>query len=107
MAKIVWHEKAKQVFRDYVENAYLEFGEKTARRWQENRKEIEWYLERFPTSYTPEALLSGFPILYRRCHLMNRRFKIIYYYDEAEDVVHIMDIWDSRMNPKALIRRIK
>lgn len=38
---------------------------------------------------------------------MNRRFRIIYIYDETEDVVHIMDIWDTRMNPKALIRRIK
>ena len=37
---------------------------------------------------------------------MNRRFNIIYTYDESEDVVHIMDIWDSGMNPKALIRRI-
>ena len=38
---------------------------------------------------------------------MNRRFKIIYYYDESEDTVHLVDIWDTRMNPKALIRRIK
>lgn len=38
---------------------------------------------------------------------MNRRFKIIYFYDEAEDTVHIMDIWDTKMNPKALVRRIK
>ena len=38
---------------------------------------------------------------------MHRRFKIIYFYDEANDVVTIMDIWDTRMNPQALIRRIK
>ena len=38
---------------------------------------------------------------------MNRRFKIIYTYDENVDVVHIMDIWDARMNPQTLIRRIK
>lgn len=38
---------------------------------------------------------------------MNRRFKLIYYYDEAEDVVHVIDIWDTKMNPKALIRRIR
>ncbi len=37
---------------------------------------------------------------------MNRRFKFIYYYDEVEDIVHIIDIWDTRMNPKALIKRI-
>ena len=38
---------------------------------------------------------------------MNRRFKIIYSYDETEDTVYIMDIWDAKMNPKALIRRIR
>ena len=35
------------------------------------------------------------------------RFKIIYYYDELEDIIHLIDIWDTRMDPKALIRRIK
>ena len=38
---------------------------------------------------------------------MNRRFKIIYYYDEADNTVHVIDIWDTRRNPSALIRRIK
>ena len=44
---------------------------------------------------------------YNFCHMMHRRFKLIYFYDETEDVVHIMDIWDTRMDPKALVRRIK
>ncbi len=38
---------------------------------------------------------------------MSRRFKIIYTYDEEEDIVHIMDIWDTKRSPKALIKRIK
>jgi hypothetical protein len=45
--------------------------------------------------------------LYRRRHLMNRRFKLIHYYDEAADTVHVVDIWDVRMNPETLILRIK
>lgn len=107
MAKIIWHEKATQEFMNYVENANIEFGKSTGQRWLKERKEIEWRLERYPTSYTPEELLRGMKVLYRRCHIMNRRFKIIYTYDEAEDTVHIMDVWDTRMNPKALIKRIK
>ena len=31
---------------------------------------------------------------------MNRRFKIIHYYDESEDTVHIIDIWDTKRNPR-------
>ena len=94
-------------FGAYVENARLEFGVSTARKWQTERKSLEWNLKRYPTSFTPEALLLGREILYRRCHLMNRRFKLIYFYDEQNDTVRIVDIWDTRMNPKALVRRIE
>jgi plasmid stabilization system protein ParE len=107
MAKVIWEHSALIVLFDYVENARLEFGESTAKRWQKERKDAEWSLEHYPTSHTPEQLLRRKKKLYRGRHLMNRRFKLIYYYDETEDVVHIVDIWDTRMNPKALIRRIK
>ena len=107
MAKVIWEESAFVLLLEYIENARLEFGASTAKRWQKEKKAAEWRLERYPTSYTPEELLRGKNVFYRRFHIMNRRFKIIYTYDETEDVVRIMDIWDSRMNPKALIRRIK
>jgi len=38
---------------------------------------------------------------------MHRRFKLIYYYDELSDIVHIMDIWDTRMSPTTLTKSIK
>ena len=107
MAKVIWEDAATIVLLEFIETARLEFGESTAKRWQKERKEIEWRLERYPTSYTPEQLLQGKELLYRGCHLMSRRFKIIYYYDEGEDIAHIVDIWDTRMNPKVLIKRIK
>ena len=31
-----------------------------------------------------------------------RNFKLVYYYDECLDVVHIVDIWDMRQNTKRL-----
>ena len=107
MAKVEWTDEAKLEFRTYIKNARSEFGLSTAKRWLKERKDLEWRLKRYPTSYTPEQLLQGRKHIYRRCHLMNRRFKLIFYYDEVEDSVHVVDIWDTRMNPKALIRRIK
>ena len=107
MAKVEWTDDARLAFRTFIINARLEFGESTARRWQKERAEIVWRLERYPTSYSPERLLHGRDLLYRGCHLMNRRFKLIYYYDEDADKVFIVDIWDTKMNPKALVRRIK
>ena len=107
MAKIDWSDEAKYAFITFVRNARSEFGESTAKRWQKERKDIEWRLEHYPTSYTPEEHLSGRIVIYRRCHMMHRRFKLIYYYDKVEDCVHIIDIWDTRMDPKVLVRRIK
>jgi len=107
MAVIEWTDKAWQLYNEYLENARYEYGAKTARRWEKELLNIYDRLKLYPTSYTLESLLDGKRVLFRRCHIMNRRFKIIYYYDEAEDVVHLVDIWDTKMNPKTLMRRIK
>ena len=35
-----------------------------------------------------------------------RRFKMVYYYAPSSDTVYIRDIWDTKMNPEALKRRL-
>ena len=107
MAKVIWEDNAIIVLLEYIENARKEYGNSTVKRWQKERKSIEWRLQRYPVSYPIEEILQERSILYRCCHLMNRRFKIIYYYNETEDTVRIVDIWDTKMNPKTLIRRIR
>lgn len=107
MAIIEWKPKTWQLYNDLLENARLEFGETTARHWEDEIVHFYERLKKYPTSYTPEQMLRGRNKQYRGCHIMSRRFKIIYYYDEAEDIAHIVDIWDTKMNPKALVRRIK
>ena len=107
MAKIIWDEMAELDLDKHVEDAYQEYGVSTAKKWLSEKESIEWRLERYPTSYPPEDLLMGRQKLYRRCNMMNRRFKLVYYYDESKDTVHIVDIWDTKRNPKALIKRIK
>ena len=107
MAVIEWTDKAWQLYNEYLENARYEYGVKTARRWEKELLVIYERLKLYPTSYTPESLLLHKMELFRRCHIMNRRFKIIYYYDEAADIVHLVDNWDTKMNPKTLIKRIK
>ena len=107
MAKIDWTDVFLQTLDDYIGHASIEYGKSTALRWADEIAAFEHRLESFPTSYSPEPLLQGKDLLYRRCHVMSRRFKIIYYYDEADDVVHLVDIWDTKMSPRALIKRIK
>ena len=107
MAKVIWEDNATIVLLDYIENARVEYGNSTVKRWQKERKSIEWRLEHYPVSYPIEEILQERSILYRCCHLMNRRFKIIYYYNESEDTVRVVDIWDTRRDPVKLARRIR
>ena len=107
MAVIEWRPETWRLYNDYLEHARVEFGEKTARRWEDEIVHIYERLKQHPTSYSKVEMLQGRTLLYRGCLIMNRRFKIIYYYDEVEDSVHIIDIWDTRMNPTSLIRRVK
>ena len=107
MAKVIWEDNATVVLLEYIENARIEYGNSLVKRWQKERKSIEWRLVRYPVSYPIEEMLQERNILYRCCHLMNRRFKIIYYYNETEDTVRVVDIWDTRMDPKTLVKRIR
>ena len=38
---------------------------------------------------------------------INKRFKIVYWYDEPNDIVVIEDIWDTRRSPQNLKNRIR
>ena len=69
--------KAEQMFYARVEYAYLEFGTKTAQKWQADRILIEHQLRLYPESFTPERLLVDRKRLYRSCHIMDRFKKFI------------------------------
>jgi plasmid stabilization system protein ParE len=106
VAIVKWRKSTYLLFNDYVENARLEYGEKTAKKWISNAAEIFAHLQKYPESYTPEPLLKNRIRKYRSCRLMGNRFRIVYYYNPSTDIVRIVDIWDTRMNPEALAKRV-
>lgn len=85
----------------------MELGKGTAIRRAKEIAAFEKHVKSWPTSYSPESLLRDKIILYRRCHVINRCFRLIYYYGEKDNVVHVVDIWEAKMNPKTLIRKIR
>lgn len=105
MAQIRWTLKADRLFDKYVFNAFLEYGSKTSKRWMHERIIFTDHVMKHPESYSPEPLLTNRKHVYRSCHILHR-FKIVYYYAKSSDTVHIVDIWDMRMNPGNLKRRI-
>ena len=107
MAKIIWQKRASRVLDERLSYAIAEFGKATAKRWVEEIVYAEERIASMPASYPPEPLLAGKKHIYRYCHLMNRRFKLIYCYYPSSGIVRIVDIWDTRVNPETLKRRIK
>ena len=106
MAKVKWTVKADRLFDKYVLNAFLEYGRKTSQKWMHERIVFADRVAKHPESYTPESLLSDRKRLYRSCIIMDR-FKIVHYYAKSSDTIHIIDVWDMRMSPENLQKRIK
>lgn len=105
MAKIIWKKKAEILLADHIAYARQEFGVTTARRWMNRVNKIEARLRRYPESYTPEPFVLNKRHLYRSA-LMMKNFKLVYVYYPSSDTVRIVDIWDMRMNPEKLKKRI-
>lgn len=106
MAQVMWSKKADNLFEKYVFNAFIEFGRSTSRKWMDERTKMSERLATHPLSYPPEPLLRGWKRCYRSCLILNR-FKFVYHYSDQNDMVYVVDIWDTRMNPDSLKRRIK
>lgn len=107
MAKIIWQKRASKVLDERIAYASAEFGKSTAKRWVMEIVYAESRIASMPLSYPTEPLLVRGRRVYRYCHLMNRRFKLIYCYYPSSDTVRIVDIWDTKMNPETLRKRIK
>ena len=105
MATVIWSKRAHEEKDRLYLNGRLEFGVTVANKTAQKIQEIEIDLSRWPTSGFPEPLLRGVVPFYRSRHI-NKRFKIIYWYDEPSDKVVIEDIWDTRRAPQNLTRRM-
>lgn len=106
MAQVKWQSRAKKELYRYLVKGFIEFGETTANNFAAKVAYINRDLEKFPEIGYPEPLLKDRKKLYRSRHIL-KRFKLVYYYSEASDIVHVADIWDMKRNPNVLAKRIK
>ena len=106
MAKVIWNKRAELLFYEHIVYAQSEFGITTALRWINQRSKIIARLRNYPESYSPEKLLKNRKRTYRAAIIM-KNFKLIYAYFPTSGTVHIVDLWDMRMNPASLRKRIR
>ena len=104
--QVKWFAKAQQHWDEQLLYCAETFGRKTA---LDSIKIVEEKIERickFPMAGTPEPLLKDEKLLYRFVHIQ-KRIKLIYRYDEQQQIIYIVDVWNTRMSPQHLIERMK
>lgn len=93
-------------FANVLAYALEEFGTTTVKHFETEYKKVRKRLIMFPLSSPREPILKKFLRPYRSAHIM-KNWKIIYRYDEENDRVIFVDLWDMRRHPRTLIRQFK
>lgn len=102
--KVVWSGSASRRWSALFVQCMDIFGKSVAKRSLMQLERKLSSLESNPEMGFPEPLLAGKGRLYRAL-IFSKNYKLIYYVGSSE--VRIVDIWDMRMNPSALKKRIK
>ena len=83
-----------------------EFGVTSVNRFNKELDDIKHRLMLHPLSSPREPMLKRFHRPYHSA-IIKENWKIIYRYDEANDLVIFVDLWDMRRSPRYLIRQFK
>lgn len=103
---VKWFAKAQQHWDEQLNYCIETFGLKTA---LNSIQAVEEKIERickYPKSGTPEPLLKGEEQMYRFVRIQSR-IKLIYRYDEEQQIIYIVDVWNTRMLPENLTDGMK
>ena len=106
MAHIKLLDPFKKELRDMVVYTLAEFGATSVKRFNKELDDIKHRLMLQPLSSPREPLLKRFHRPYHSA-IIKENWKIIYRYDEANDLVIFVDLWDMRRSPRYLIRQFK
>ena len=106
MATIKLLDPFKDELRATLRYSLNEFGTTTVLRFNQELDNIQKRLKIHPLSSPKEPLLKKFLRPYRST-IIRKNWKIIYRYDEQNDRVIFIDLWDMRRHPKTLLRQFK
>ena len=95
--RIIWHPEAAKRLRQVVSYIQTEYGSKSCTKFLKEAYRTERLLARNPYFGPIEPVLADAPVQYRSI-VVNRLNKIVYWINE--DVIEIVDFWDTRREPK-------
>lgn len=103
---IVWADDATLRLKEIMLYGVDNWGLKVANQFHEKLIKSEQRLAMSPQLGHPELLLSERCEEYRSI-LIQKNFKLIYRIIEEKDILLIVDLWDTRREPKKLTERIR
>lgn len=101
-----WKKKAETELDKVSTYCVEQFGNRIAEKFIDAIDQQVKRLTKYPELGFPEPLLAERRRKYRSL-MVNEHFKLVYYYDESEDTLFIIDLWDTRREPQSLSRRIR
>ena len=101
--KIIVTDRAEEKLQDIVDYILEQFGGKARKKFIGEIRNILKLLLKNPNMGFVEPLLNDRQIMYR-CVVMNHYNKIIYRI--TDDVIEIVDFWDTRREPKEQAKKI-
>ena len=96
---IKWSQKAERTWLKTLQHINDEFGYHAAVKFRKATTTAVKQIRQFPKCGPPEDLLASLGKEYRGLSFGTYN-KVIYYIAEAEDEIHLDDIWDTRREPK-------
>ena len=97
---------ARQKIRETARYIRSEFGKRYRDDFLYKVQETRQYLATNPHLGSMEPLLSNRPMAYRSV-VINKLNKMIYYISNTDDVIYIVDFWDTRREPNAQAAQVK
>ena len=95
--KIIWQTQAADSYRQVAHYISARFGRKARREFMQRVKDAERLIKRNPNIFPIDPLYADSPVPYRSI-VINGLNKLVYRVDD--DVIHIVDFWDTRREPK-------
>lgn len=104
--KVEWKNQAIEQLNLVSQYCYEQYGENKMNDFLETLELQDKRLSANPQMGHPDPLLINRDESFRALPVQ-KYYKLIYYVDEAKEVIYIVDLWDTRREPQKLTKRIK
>ena len=104
--QIKWSKKAGKALDEAVAQGTILFGTRTAEMFYNKIKSHETLLVTHPHLGKVEPLLAHKKRHEYRSLVVHKHFKLIYYIESVNDILYIVDLWDTRRELSVLADRL-